>query len=124
MQLIFSISISNLIRYCHLQSQSRSLLIQVNFRACIKAFKFTIFNPPSQYCFVITLVLILFGFLFHKKLYNILLIWFMTVWLGFGRAINKWLNIDIMNVLMTVIFPKGVSDLLLSFCYLFHLLYF
>ena len=87
----FFMSVSDLIKCCHLQSLSKILLIHVNFRAPIKAFRFSIFNLPSQYCFVTIVVLILLGLLFHKKLYRMILMYSSTAWFGFGlgRAYYK-----------------------------------
>ena len=55
---------------------------------------------------------ILFDLLFHKKVYNILFIWSITLLFGLVRNENKWLNAEIMKVFMTVIFPIGDNDLL------------
>ena len=45
-------------------------------------------------------------------MYSILFIWSSTVLFGLGRDENKWLNAEIMNVFITVIFPIGDNDLL------------
>ena len=55
---------------------------------------------------------ILFGLLFHKKVYSILFTWSITLLFGLGRDENKWLNAEIMKVFITVIFPIGDIDLL------------
>ena len=42
----------NLMNSCHLLTVFNNLLIHVIFNASINAFRFTIFNPPSEYCLI------------------------------------------------------------------------
>ena len=106
----FSIWIYFFINICHLLSVIKSRLIQVDLSASINAIIFIIFNPPSPYCFITIACLILLGFLFHKKENIIPLIFSINVESGFGSIIKRWLKADIINVLITVILPKGVNE--------------
>ena len=84
-----------------------TLLNQVNFILLIKAFRFIILSPPSQYCFTTTFCLIFAGPP-HKKEKKILFSSLIMCSDGFGIEINKWFNIGSRSVFITVILPKGV----------------
>ena len=71
----------------------------------MKALKFIIFRPPPANCFTTT-VFFIFGFLFHKKSNKLLLINSIVALLGLGSAVNRRLNIGIIKVFITVIFPN------------------
>ena len=72
-----------------LENEDRiTLLNQVNFILLIKAFRFIILSPPSQYCFTTTFCLIFAG-PSHKKEKNILFSSLIICSDGFGIEINK-----------------------------------
>ena len=52
-------------------------------------------------------LVLIFGFLFHKKSYRVLFIVSYISTFGFGRDVKRRLNIGITRVLITVIFPIG-----------------
>ena len=99
-----------IIKCCHCPSFTINLLIHVDLSAAINAFKFIIFNPPSQYVFIITSYFIFDGPC-HKNSKNKLFICLIICSLGLGSERKRLLRIGKSNVFITVIFPKGVRHL-------------
>ena len=67
----------------------------------------TTFSPPSIKSLHKISGLIPFG-PFQIKVYSVLFIDDMKCCGGMGSEINRWFNVDIRSVFMTVIFPIGV----------------
>ena len=63
-------------------------------------------KPPSIYCLTI-IVFVIFVLLLHKKLYIVLFKYSIMSCLGFGKEINKWLQIGIINVFIAPPFLMG-----------------